>query len=341
MPDIEIELYDAEAIGDEPTSGFEWEDARAARNDLWDAEPSRQQMLRAIKQHPLGNKRKLTIGSQDIIDRLDALAAAAPHFGEPLGLIRRAALLSMRTGVGLAIFPQLWVSEPGLGKTWLARRVAAAIGGGDGDVPMAEYSFASGDDPGVLTGHSLSWRGARAGLIAKTLLLGDSANPVIFIDEVDKATSLRGEDPTDCLHALLEPENARRYVDQFLDLPIRADHAIWILTANNIEGLRPSLIDRTVVMRIERPSVDEQRRVLRSIVDEVLAPYAEAMPTVTGEALRRLSECSPRLAKRIVALALAFAVADGRLDVSVADIEAARRVARQRTGRRPIGFHAS
>ena len=55
MPDIEIELYDAEAIGDEPTSGFEWEDARAARNDLWDAEPSRQQMLRAIKQHPLGN----------------------------------------------------------------------------------------------------------------------------------------------------------------------------------------------------------------------------------------------------------------------------------------------
>ena len=132
------------------------------------------------------------------------------------------------------------MSEPGLGKTWLARRLADAIG-----VPMGEYSFASGDDPGVLTGHSLSWRGARAGIVARTLLFGQHIGPLIFVDEADKATSLRGEDPTDCLHALLEPEKARRFVDQFLDLPIRADHVIWILTANNIDGLRPSLIDRT------------------------------------------------------------------------------------------------
>ena len=76
-------------------------------NDLWDAEPSRQQMLRAIKQHPLGNKRKLTIGRQEIVDRLVRLEAVAPHFGEALGLIRRAVVLSMRTEVGLAIQPQI------------------------------------------------------------------------------------------------------------------------------------------------------------------------------------------------------------------------------------------
>lgn len=91
-------------------------------------------------------------------------------------------------------------------------------------------------------------------------------------------------------------------------------------------------------MRIERPSVNEQHRVLRSIVDEALAPYVDSMPTVTSEAFRRLSECSPRLAKRIVALA--YAVADDRLDVSAADIEAARRVVGRGPARRAIGFQA-
>lgn len=335
MPEIEIELYDAEVFAAQ-TDDVEADDwFSAVQSDLWDREPARQKFLKDIQNHPLGNKRKLVVGSQEMVDRIEGLAAAAPHFRETLELIRRAALLSMRTGVQLAIPPLLLVSEPGLGKTWLARRLAEAIG-----VPMGEYSFASGDDPGVLTGHSLSWRGARAGLVAKTLLFGEFANPVIFVDEVDKSMSLNGEDPTDCLHALLEPENARRYADQFLELPIRADHVIWILTANSIDGLRPSLIDRTLVMRIDRPTSEEQRRVLRSIVDDALAPYADVGPSVSDNAFRLLSECSPRLAKKIVALALAYAAADNRLEVSGDDIESARRIAGGHSGRRPVGFNA-
>lgn len=335
MPDIEIELYDAGALESESEDLAFGDFGASETYDAWSSEPARQKVMRAIGAHPLGNKRKLTIGSQEIVDRIEALAELAPHFGETLGLIRRAALLSMRTGVGLTIPPLLLVSEPGLGKTWLARRLAEAIG-----VPMGEYSFASGDDPGVLTGHSLSWRGARTGLVAKALLFGDSANPVVFIDEVDKSMSLNGEDPTDCLHALLEPENARRYADQFLELPIRADHVIWLLTANSIDNLRPSLVDRTIVMRIDRPTGDQQRRVLASIIDEAFAPYAEVRPSVTDEAFVRLGECAPRLAKRIVTLALGYAVAVGRLTVDAIDIDRARRVVGGRIGRWPVGFHA-
>lgn len=335
MPDIEIELYDAGTLGE--GSGEKALSDLISSSEIVSSsfEPSRRKVLQEIRNHPLGAKRKLTIGSQEIVDRIEALTEVAPHFGETLGLIRRAALLSMRTGVDLTIPPLLLVSEPGLGKTWLARRLAEAIG-----VPMGEYSFASGDDPGVLTGHSLSWRGARMGLVAKTLLFGDYANPVIFIDELDKAMSLNGEDPTDCLHALLEPENARRYADQFLELPIRADHVIWLLTANLIDNIRPSLVDRTIVMRIDRPTGDQQRRVLASIIDEAFAPYAEAGPAVTEEAFARLSECSPRLAKRIVTLALGYAVAVGRLTVDAIDIDRARRVVGGRIGRWPVGFHA-
>lgn len=334
MPEIEIELYDAELFAaqtDEPEG--DW--ISAVESDRSDREPARQKVLAEIQKHRLGNKRKLAVGSQKMVDRIAGLAAAAPHFRETLGLIRRAVLLSMRTSVQLSVPPLLLVSEPGLGKTWLARRLAEAIG-----VPMGEYSFASGDDPGVLTGHSLSWRGARAGLVARTLLFGDFASPVIFIDEVDKSMSLHGEDPTDCLNALLEPENARRYTDQFVELPVRADHVIWILTANNIDGLRPSLIDRTLVMRVGRPTDDEQVRVLRSIVDEALAPYADVGPTVSDEALRGLSACSPRLAKKIVVLAFAYAAADNRLEISADDIESARRIAGGHGGRRPVGFNA-
>ena len=230
-----IQLYDpatlAGLLGTKTTDGYLDPVIRGIVPDS-----TRDDQLRAIQASPLGSHRSLAIGTPDILERLDTLLSIAPHFADALGIIRRAAVLSMHANSGLAIPPILLLGPPGVGKTFVARRIANALG-----VPMAEYSFASGDDPGALTGHSLSWRAARPGLVAKLLLEEDCANPLLFIDEVDKASSWRDDDPTDCLHALLEPENAARFADQFLELPLRADNIVWILTANDVAHLRPSL----------------------------------------------------------------------------------------------------
>lgn len=301
------------------------------------SDETRDKDFKAIRDSPLGCMRPLAVGTTGMLQRLDDLLAIAPHFSDALGVISRAACLSAQAHTGLSVPPLLLLGPPGVGKTFLARRLAAAIG-----VPFAEYSFAQGDDPGVLTGHSLSWRAARPGIIAKTLLENDSASPVIFIDEIDKATALRDEDPTDCLHALLEPENATRSSDQYYELPMQAQHVIWVLTANDITSLRPSLLDRMLVITILEPTQAQQLAVVRSIYDAVIKPYIFVMDhEPDGPVLARLSTLAPRTVRRVLQLALPFAVADGRRRLTPRDIESAKRLVSPAPTRCPIGFMAN
>ena len=297
---------------------------------------NRATLLRSIRDSPLGSMRALAVGTPDMLERLDELAASAPNFCDVLGVVRRAAVLSMCANTSLSIPPLLLLGPPGVGKTYVARKIAEAL-----DVPMAEYSFASGDDPGALAGHSQSWRAARPGMVAITLLEELCASPVIFIDELDKASPLRDENPTDCLHALLEPGNAARFCDQFLEFPMRADGVIWILTANDTTALRPSLLDRMLVLQVAAPTPAQQRAVVLSIYDEVILPYAlviEREPD--GPVFARLGAMPPRQIRRALQLALPFAMAANRRRITPADIDAAERLM-QMSARRPIGFTCS
>jgi ATP-dependent Lon protease len=120
------------------------------------------------------------------------------------------------------------------------------------------------DDPGVLIGHSLSWRGCRAGLLARTLIEYTSASPLVFVDEIDKALWNDHGDPLDMFHTLPEPENARAFVDAYIaEAPVRADMAFWIATANDVSGLKPSLLDRFLVLTIEPPDGAGRNAILR------------------------------------------------------------------------------
>ena len=102
----------------------------------------------------------------------------------------------------------------------------------------------------------------------------------------------------------------------------------------------PSIFSPGVsLMRIDRPTPEQAHQVLRSIIDEVLAPYAHAIRgPVSDRVVQRLVAFPPRQAKRIVNLAVAYAAADERPELSVRDIEAAIALAAQ-PGRRAIGFH--
>jgi ATP-dependent Lon protease len=86
-----------------------------------------------------------------------------------------------------------------------ARGLAAA--GHRHGLHLDEFSLTAG---WVLSGASSQWKGARPGKVFETLVDGAYANPVMVVDEIDKARGEHAYDPLGALYSLLEHDTARR-----------------------------------------------------------------------------------------------------------------------------------
>ena len=301
------------------------------------ADSDRDELLQAMLDDPRGPARRLAVADHDTLCAIDTVLQDAPNLSEAVGLVRRAAMLSWATGAPLAIPPILLLGPPGVGKTYAARRVAIAL-----RVPFAEISMATSDDTAAICGHSLSWRGARLGLLARTLLDNPArcASPVVLVDEIDKVSPWHArEQPLAIFHALLEPENARRFQDEFLEVPMRADHVTWLLTANSVEDIAPSLIDRLTVVTIAAPTADQRAliaaAIYRSLIDGQLTAFE---PILADAVLDAIGDVPPRQVRRTLVIAMGFAAGVGRRRLTADDVRAAAKFG-SHAARTRIGFH--
>ncbi|OXH83861.1 AAA family ATPase, partial [Burkholderia multivorans] len=93
------------------------------------------------------------------------------------------------------------------------------------------------------------------------LVNGSYANPVIAVDEIDKAGADAQYDPLGALYALLEHDTARAFVDEFAEVPIDAGNVIWIATANDAHAIPEPLLNRMNVYEIAPPDAAGARRI--------------------------------------------------------------------------------
>jgi ATP-dependent Lon protease len=261
---------------------------------------------------------------------VDELADASPNFADVIDDLRKSLALAISGNEAVQFLPMLLLGEPGLGKTHFAKRLANALGTGYEFVSM--NSLTAG---WVLTGASSQWNHARPGRVAQTLVEGEYANPVIVLDEIDKAGGDHRYDPMGALYALLERETASHFKDEFIDVDIDASHILWIATANDESAIPEPILNRMNVYAIERPDLEGSRRIALAVYREILDAHRWPFPPEPSESvIERLASIPPRDMKKLLLDALGTARLAGRDHLVPEDIDAKKLCGR----RARVGF---
>ena len=222
--------------------------------------------------------------------------------------------------------PILLLGEPGLGKTYFAKKLAHALGTGFEFVSMSSLTAGW-----VLTGASAQWHNARPGKVAQTLIEGEYANPVVVLDEVDKTGGDSRYDPMGALYSLLERDTASHFKDEFIDVDMDASHILWIATANDESVIPEPILNRMNVYPIERPDAEGSRRIAVAVYREILDAHHWPFPADPPDAvIERLAAVPPRDMRKLLLDAFGTARLANRDYLIEADIDA-----KKLCGRRP------
>src|SRR5690606_9449158 len=168
-----------------------------------------------------------------------------PNFAEVLDDIKKQIALCADSEDALELTPMLLLGDPGIGKTHFGRRIAQMLSTGFGFVSMSSMTAGW-----VLSGSSSQWKNAKPGKVFDTFLTGRYANPLIVVDEIDKAGGDSQYDALGALYTLLEHDTAAQFVDEFVDLPIDASSVLWIATANDASRIPEPILNRMNVYEI-------------------------------------------------------------------------------------------
>ncbi|MGV3742836.1 MAG: AAA family ATPase [Burkholderiaceae bacterium] len=264
------------------------------------------------------------------IDALDPVYEECPNFSDVLDDLRRYLGLALAGSGGFNVMPLLLLGDPGVGKTHFGKRLSRAFGTDFEFISMNALSAGF-----VITGSSATWKGAKCGKIAERLVQGQYANPVVVLDEVEKATGSAQSDPMAALYQLLEPETSRHFHDEFIDLDIDASQIFWVLTANSLEGIPEPLLNRMAVYEVPAPSHEQAAVIAQNIYAGLLQELRleNFASGLDAGVLEKLSSASPRDMRKIILDGLGFAVAAKRDSLQADDIKF-----RQGPGKRKIGF---
>lgn len=259
-----------------------------------------------------------------------ALYDELPNFTEVLDDVKRQLALCEDSRDALEITPMLLLGPPGVGKTHFARRLSQLLGTGMGFVAMSSLTAGW-----VLSGASSQWKGARAGKVFETLVEGQYANPVIVVDEIDKASAESTYDPLGSLYSLLEHDTAGSFTDEFAEVPIDASQVIWVATANDERAIPEPILNRMNVYTVPAPDREAARKIALRLYASIRAEHdwgARFEPEPLEAVLDRFAELAPREMRRAWMTAFGNAKLDRRSRIEVRDLpELGAR-------RSPIGF---
>lgn len=263
---------------------------------------------------------------------LDRFAADFPNFGEFVDFLRDQFALADMGDRRLAFPPVLFDGDAGIGKTEVTLSLAELLETGKLVVDMASAQCGA-----ALAGSDAYWSNSREGQLFETLAYGRTANPVVVLDELDKASGDERYRPDSALYQLLEPRTAARFVDLSVrEFAVDASHVLWFATTNDLGRLDAPIRSRFTVFHVPSPNREQTVAIAKSMYRRQVAgsPWGSAFaPEITETVARRLAEYPPRMIRTLIQRACGHAARNGRSELVADDI-----VGTTQNGSRGIGF---
>lgn len=230
------------------------------------------------------------------IEAMDQLEKKFPNFVEVIELCRNTLWLnSLEPPAAIHLPPLLLSGPPGVGKTRFIYALAEAL-----ETDCFSLDLSSLSSGFAVGGGNSMWSDSRPGFVSDSVRRSRYANPIIMLDELDKANTRSNSDPLGPLYSLLEMHTAREFVDEFLDVPMDVSSVMWVASANYLERIPDPIRSRMLNINIPAPSRAQSRVITKYIYDELLSdnPWGKHFSkTLDARIVDILSDLPPRITR--------------------------------------------
>jgi hypothetical protein len=156
--------------------------------------------------------------------------------------------------------PVLLIGEPGVGKSFFAYLLHELT-----EVPFYSLNVGGTRDSNLIGGVPRGWATASPCFPLMAIERSARANPMLLVDEIDKAAASQNGDTHSTLLQMLE-ETATGYVDPGTTFRCDISYVNWLLAGNSLKTIPAPLKSRLQIVHIRQPKKSEFSVLVNSLI---------------------------------------------------------------------------